>query len=160
MDDLKALFTKLGFTDIQTYIQSGNVIFRSSKMPDMVISEKIEQAIQEKFDYNVPVILRTVSELKNTVSSNPYYDSKTEDIDRLHLTFLKKVPSAEGIAKAESGNYVPDEFKILEKDIFLYCSGKYSASKLSNSYFESKLKVSATTRNWKTVLKLLELAEE
>lgn len=160
MDDLKALFKELGFKEVHTYIQSGNVIFHASeKEPDTTISEKIEQAILEKFDLKVPVIVRTASELNEAISSNPFYTSRTEDIDRLHLTFLKKFPSAEGIEKAKAANYAPDDFKVHGKDVFLFCSGKYSDSKLSNTFFESKLKVPATTRNWKTVLKLQELTE-
>lgn len=161
MDDLKALFRDLGFSDVHTYIQSGNVIFNASeKGSDTTISEKIEEAILQKYDFKVPVIVRTASELKEAIASNPFYTSGNEEVDRLHLTFLKIYPSAEGIEKARSANYDPDDFKVSGKNVFLSCSGKYSDSKLSNTFFESKLKVPATTRNWKTVLKLGELIDQ
>lgn len=161
MEKLKALFRELGFSDVETYIQSGNVMFNASeKESDTTISDKIEAAIFKKYDFKVPVIVRTASELKEAIASNPFYASGNEDVDRLHLTFLKIYPSAERIEKASSANFAPDDFKVHGKNVFLHCSGKYSDSKLSNTFFESKLKVPATTRNWKTVLKLGELIDK
>lgn len=82
------------------------------------------------------------------------------DIERLHLTFLKEVPETEKLEKIKTYDSYPDNFKIIGKNVFVYCSGKYSDSKFANSFFENKLKVSATTRNWKTVLKLSELSKQ
>jgi len=77
----------------------------------------------------------------------------------LHLTFLSEKPSKEHKEKTESYNYEPDQFVIKGKNVFVYCEGKYHQSKLTNNFFEKKLAVSATTRNWKTVMKLLELSQ-
>lgn len=158
MADLKELFERLGFTDIKTYIQSGNVIFNSpNQLSDNDISAKVEKSISDKYRFDVPVIVRSENELEQAVEKNPFYKGEEVDINRLHLTFLKKIPTKENRLKTESYNYAPDEFIIDDKNVFVFCEGKYHQSKLTNSFFESKLKVAATTRNWKTVLKLVEL---
>jgi uncharacterized protein (DUF1697 family) len=97
--------------------------------------------------------------LAKAVLSNPFFKKKEVDIERLHLTFLKETPETSKLEEIKTYNYPSDEFKIVEKNAFVYCSGKYSDSKLTNKFFENKLKVPATTRNWKTVLKLLEMSK-
>ena len=156
MADLKELFIEIGFADIQTYIQSGNIIFNTKRKDDNIeLANKIEQSIAKNYDFKVPVIVRNVEELNEAISNNPFFEKN--DIERLHLTFLKEVPETEKLDKIKTYDYSPDKFEIKDKNVFVYCSGKYSDSKLTNKFFESKLKVLATTRNWKTVLKLLEL---
>ncbi|MDT0689150.1 DUF1697 domain-containing protein [Salegentibacter sp. F188] len=157
MADLKNLCGELGITNVQTYIQSGNIIFRATD-PSVDLENKLETAISEKFGFEVPVIVRTSEELQELVDQNPFY-SLTTDINKLHLTFLKEKPAQENIQQTESFDYKPDRFKIQNKDVFIYCEGKYHQSKLTNNFFEKKLKTGATTRNWKTVLKLLELSK-
>lgn len=160
MADLKVMFESLGFTDIKTYIQSGNVIFNSpNKLSDNEISGLVEKVISEKYRFDVPVVVRSENELEQAIEKNPYYKREKVDINRLHLTFLKETPSKENRLKTGSLNVAPDEFIIDDKNVFVFCEGKYHQSKLTNNYFESKLKVTATTRNWKTVLKLKELGK-
>lgn len=159
MADLKELFTGLGFTEISTYIQSGNVLFSSAKAEDtMALGDKLEQAIAKTFGFDVPVIVRTVEELQQAVAANPFYASPDADIERLHLTFLKTTPEADKLDAINEINHSPDKFAIIGNHAFVYCSGRYSESKLTNAFFEKKLKVPATTRNWKTVLKLMDLS--
>lgn len=159
MTDLKLMFEELNFSSISTYIQSGNVIFQIDKNYHANDLEKIiEQAISDKFGYDVPVIVRTPDELNAIINQNPFNNTDT-DISNLYLTFLKKIPDEENISKAESYNYEPDKFTIVDKNVFLYCEGKFHKTKLSNNFFESKLKVRATTRNWKTILKLAEMGK-
>lgn len=160
MANLKELFSELGFTDIKTYIQSGNVIFNSKgKDDDIILGNKIEQSISKNYDFEVPVIVRTSNELNEAISKNSFLEKNKVDIERLHLTFLKEVPETSKLETIKTSDYSPDKFKIIDKNVFVYCSEKYSDSKLTNNFFESKLKVSATTRNWKTVLKLSELSK-
>lgn len=156
-NDLKSLCEKLGLEQTQTYIQSGNLIFNSDKQ-NSELEEILEKAISERFEFEVPVIVRNSKELKITAKRNPFFDQQV-DINHLHLTFLKEKPGKESLDKIQSSNFEPDKFKIDENDVFIYCEGKYHQSKLSNNFFEKKLKVGATTRNWKTVLKLIELSE-
>jgi len=159
MADLKELFAGMGFKEISTYIQSGNVLFSSAKAEDTTaLGDKLEQAIAKSFGFDVPVIVRTVKELQQAVANNPFYSSPDSDIERLHLTFLKTAPEATQLDVINQINHSPDQFNIIGNHAFVYCSGRYSESKLTNAFFEKKLKVPATTRNWKTVLKLLDLA--
>ena len=160
MADLKKLFQKLGFTNIQTYIQSGNVIFDTDLKDDNnTLANKIEQIISKTYGFEVPVILRTVEEIEQAISNNPFLKKKAE-VEGLFLTFLKNVPSAEKREGIKSFDFSPDQFEIIDKDVFGFCTGKYSKSKLTNNFFEKKLQVSATTRNWRTVKKLLQLASD
>lgn len=158
MADLKELFAELGFKEIITYIQSGNVIFSSNNAAsNLEIGNKIEHSISKKYGFEVPVIIRTVRELNEAIASNLF--AKNNDVDRLHLTFLKEIPKAENLQPIKTFDFSPDKFTIKKGSVFVYCSGKYSDSKLTNQFFESKLKVATTTRNWKTVLKLSELSK-
>jgi uncharacterized protein (DUF1697 family) len=160
MADLKVLFKGLGFENIATYIQSGNVIFDSNNnLSEIEIADKIEIAIKEKYDFDVPVIVTTHDFIQNAIHNNPFNKAAETDIKQLHLTFLQTEPTAENLAHLHTFNYEPDEFNINKKAVFIFCKGKYHQSKLTNNFFEKKLKVRATTRNWKTVLKLLELSQ-
>lgn len=157
MADLKSLCKKLGLKNVTTYIQSGNLIFNSDK-PSSELENDLEKAITEKYGFDVLVIVRTEKELENSIKNNPFFD-KENDIKQLHLTFLKEKPDKENLEKILTFNYEPDKFQIEDKDTFIFCAGKYHESKLTNSFFEKQLKVGATTRNWKTVMKLSELSK-
>ncbi len=157
MADLKSMFETLHFSGIQTYIQSGNVLFHTDNDDHAALSNSIEKAIDEQFGFEVPVIIRTAEELAAAVDKNPFYQDAV-DVKQLHLTFLEQEPSPANKQHTESYNYEPDEFVIEGKHVFIYCDGKYHKSKLSNTFFEKQLQVKATTRNWKTVLKLWEMS--
>jgi uncharacterized protein (DUF1697 family) len=160
MADLKSMFEKLNFSNVQTYIQSGNVLFDlNEEIENTKLALNIELAIKDNFGFEVPVIVRTPEEINTAINLNPFYKDET-DIVHLHLTFLNEEPTAQNQENAASYNYEPDKFEIRGKDVFIYCAGKYHQSKLTNNFFEKKLKVNATTRNWKTVLKLQELNEQ
>ncbi len=159
MKDLKALFEKLGYTDVVTYIQSGNVIFDSnSSLGTIQIASKIEKAIFKTYNFEVPVVVITANDIKQAVESNPFLNNEAVSNNQLHLTFLQGIPNSEYLVKIASYPTGSDQFIIKNRVIYLCCQDKYHKSKLSNNFFETKLKVSATTRNWKTVLKLLELS--
>lgn len=159
MKDLKVLFEKMGLSKVETYIQSGNVVFESDqKLSTADLEVKIQQAISETFGFDVPVIVRTVDEWAKSIGNNPFWKEKEADIDRLHLTCLKDVPSPELLEKIKMFQFLPDRYEIIGKDVFIFCAAGYGTSKLTNPFFESKLKVKATTRNWKTVMKLNELS--
>ncbi len=158
MEQLKSLFEGLNYKDVFTYIQSGNVIFTADKIPPPVLEKIIEKKISEKFNMEVPVIIRQVPEMASILAINPFLKIKGIDIEKLHVTFLEKIPGQNELNNIEKYDYSPDKFSIIKKEVFLYCPGGYGKTKLSNNFFESKLKVKATTRNWKTVNKLAGLA--
>jgi uncharacterized protein (DUF1697 family) len=159
MADLKVLYETLKFKGVVTYIQSGNVIFKTDKKEsNQNLAKKIEQSIFKKYNFNVPLIVRSTSEIENIISNNPFLKDSNIDIDKLHVTFLSETPEKEKLISIVQFDYPPDKFIIIDQEVFLYCPDRYGETKLSNMFFENKLKVSATTRNWKTVNKLVEMA--
>lgn len=160
MDDLQRLFGSFGFRDVSTYIQSGNVVFRTPETKNEMLLKRITGGILSAFGFSVPVIIRTASQLETIIAENPFLKEKDILADKLHVTFLSEVPAAELKKKLETLEFGNDRFVLAEKEIWLYCPGGYGNTKLSNGFFETKLKVTATTRNWNTVKKLLELSRE
>jgi len=158
MEDLKVLYEGLDFSEVTTYIQSGNVIFKTGfPVSNSVLSEKIEQAIEEKYHFHVPVIIRTTDEMYQVLSSNPFLNEEGINREKLHVTFLEELPQSTKVIAIKESDFSPDRFRIIGKEVYLYCPGGYGNTKLSNTFFEKKLHVKATTRNWKTVGKLAEL---
>ena len=159
MKDLKLLFENLGFQQVTTYIQSGNVIFSYPKeLTELSIEQQIASAIIEKYGFHVPVIIRSVDDLRKVTESNPYITQNSIDLERLYVTFLSDAPTKASVDKIVATVFLPEKFQIIGREVYLYCPLGYGESKLSNTFFEKKLKVQATTRNWNTVNKLLELS--
>lgn len=154
MAELRELCEQLGWNNVSTYIQSGNIFFESER-PEAKLESELHSAIKDRFGYDVPVIVRSKEELSRVIQKNPFLDTHT-DISTLHLTFLRNRPTSEAIEKIQSFDHSPDQFHIHNRYIFLSIPGKYHQTKLSNQFFEKKLEVETTTRNWKTVLRLLE----
>jgi uncharacterized protein (DUF1697 family) len=158
MEELKALYEGLGFQEVTNYIQSGNIIFKILAISPSGLSEKIEKAIEEEYHFHVPVIIRTADEILKVLSSNPFLVEEEEtDLGKLHVTFLEKEPLPAKVNAIENLNFFPDRFWVIGREVYLYCPGGYGNTKLSNNFFEKKLHQKATTRNWKTVGKLVEL---
>ncbi len=158
MTDLKVLYESLGFSNVETFIQSGNVIFKTDKkLTDFKLAKLIQDKIVEQYNFDVPVIIRTIQELQNIILSNPYQKDKNMDIENLYVTFLAKNPNATNLENLDNINYLPDTFEILDKEIYID-SSSYGTSKLSNSFFENKLKVIATTRSWKSIKNIIEIS--
>jgi uncharacterized protein (DUF1697 family) len=161
MKDLEELYRGLGFADVRTYIQSGNVVFHSAKKnPEKEIAEIIKHEISRKFGFDVPVIIRSLDEMEMTIRNNPFIKDKAIDTSKLHVTFLSDLPDSLAIERIRNVEYPPDKFIISGSDIYLHCPVSYGETKLSNSFFEKNLKVTATTRNWNTVNKLAEIARD
>ena len=159
MTDLSALFKKLGFKDAETFIQSGNVIFNDQEdLPRHEISAKIEEAILKKFKYNIPVMIRTAEELKAVIFSNPFSGEENFDPQKLAVIFLYEKPVKAQIEKVSNIDYPPDKFKIIGKEIFIYCPNGFGKTKFYTNFFESKMKVTGTGRNWKTINTIYEIA--
>jgi uncharacterized protein (DUF1697 family) len=157
MSDLKSLFENLGFKDIRTYIQSGNVIFKSSASAVKKLELKIETAIKNYFGFDVPVLIITPTELEKVIKQNSFLKKK-KDTGKMYVTFLADVPSKENVSKFKKVDFSPEEYSINGKNIYLFFPNGYGRAKINNTFFENKLKVLATTRNWKTINKLFEIA--
>jgi uncharacterized protein (DUF1697 family) len=159
MTDLKELFEAQGFQNVQTYIKSGNVIFSSKEKSSDKITNIISNSIKQKFGFDVGVLVITPDKIEYVLKNNPYIKKK-KDIDRLYVTFLSGLPSSENIKKLNLIDYSPEEYIMDDKLVYLHVPNGYGKAKLNNNLFENKLKVEATTRNWKTINKLWELSNE
>lgn len=157
MTDLKSLFEDLNCTQVRTYIQSGNVVFNQVVVNQEEQIRQIEKKIFDRYGFQVPVLIRTQTELDEIVQQNPFLKEKDIEIDKLHVTFLAVTPSDTNQAKINGLQFGSDRFIISGKDVYVYCPGGYGNTKLSNIFFENKLKVTATTRNWRSVNELLKI---
>jgi len=159
MLDLKSLYESLGFVNVVTYIQSGNVIFESDNKNIAKLKSQIEDTIEGKFKFDVPVEIRKKSEVTTIITNNPLGPINLEtDSTRVLVTFLAAKPNKDKLADLLSYVSLPNKMLISGKEIYLYCPNGYGKSKLTNNFIEKKLGVVATTRNWKSVLKLHELS--
>jgi len=161
MQDLARLFESLGFTGVKTYIQSGNVIFNTyGIIPIETLTQIIQEAILEKFGFNVNVIIVTPEDLIRVKSANPFKNTDGTAKENIYVTFLERKPDPANISTINPSDYLPDRFIIINNAVYLDCAGGYGTTKLSNTFFENRLKVQATTRNWRTVTSLIQLALE
>ncbi len=154
MNDLVVLLEKENFQNVKTYIQSGNIAFNSVSLSHTDLETKIKSIIEKEYGFDVPIIVLTKKEIEETIKNFPFSDAI-----HAHVTFLQSIPSKELVESLNLIDYSPEEFVVNGKFVYLKSIEKYHQSKLSNNFFEKKLKVAATTRNWKTVIKLKELAE-
>ena len=153
MVDLRELLNELGFQNVKTYIQSGNIILTSDESKT-IACKKIKDGIFDEFGYDVPVIIRTVSEWKKAIENYPF---SVEDEKIVAFAFLNKKVVTSII---EVKNIGEDTYKIVEDIVYLYCPSGFGKTKLTNNTIEKKLNVIATTRNLRTTRKLLELVEK
>lgn len=159
MVELKKLLSGMGMKKIVTYIQSGNVIFQSDISDYLAISRLIEESIDLTFGYEVPVITIPVNDFLEKIKLNPYL--KDTESNRLHISFLETEPTQDSIDILNNINVEPESFSLVENVIFIRCKNKFaSQSRLTNTFFESKLKVKTTTRNWKTITKIKDIASQ
>jgi uncharacterized protein (DUF1697 family) len=156
MEDLRALVVAAGGRDVRTYIQSGNAVFGSRRSP-AALATSLEKALEDALGTRVPVLVRTEDELEGVVRANPFV-AAGEDPGVLHVTFLGAVPDPEAVATALTRPAGDDEFRVIGRQAYLRCPGGYGNTKLTNTFFERTLRSEATTRNWRTVTKLVELA--
>jgi uncharacterized protein (DUF1697 family) len=161
MTDLAALYSDLGFIRPETFIQSGNVIFNTEKkrlLPDIAL--EIETAIHSTFGFDVPVMLRAIPEMRNLISSNPFLSEVNFDPAKMAVIFLHDNLTEPQIQKVADVDYPPDKFKIIGNEIYTFCPNGFGKTRLYTNFFENKMKVMGTARNWKTVTTLLNMAEK
>ncbi|MBI2417616.1 MAG: DUF1697 domain-containing protein [Ignavibacteriales bacterium] len=157
MEKLRILLTGLQFSNVQTYIQSGNIIFESTQRDTDAITKTIEYQLQHSFQAASTAFVYTRNQFEVIVNGNPFLADPGNEIDHLHLTFMQHEPDKELVKDNEAAQH---KYIIKGKYIYLHCPNGYGNTKLTNSLFEKKLKITATTRNWKTVLKLREMMKE
>ena len=159
MAELREHYGSLGFKDVASYIQSGNLFFSSgiNDIPELI--KMIESMILEKYQFEVPVIIRTVENLAEVIDANPHAHVPEEKFNVYIVTFLADEPTAEACAQIPAIGPADEETVIIGKEVYTYYPNGSGRSKMTTNYFEKKLGVTATARNWKSVHKLLELAQ-
>jgi len=158
MADLVQLCQSLGFTNVRTYLRSGNVLFESPHGNPGQLSAMIGEKMSREFGFPVKVILRTSEELRSIIANNPLAKEGLE-ADKLHVAFLSGIPPEAFPENMMKGHDGPDRYVIAAREVYLSCPNGYGRTKFSTSFFEKKLGVAATTRNWKTVTTLAGMAE-
>ena len=158
MDALRATLVNVGLQDVQTYIQSGNVVFKYDDVAVEFLQKLIEDSIFENFGFQPPVFVIECSQLESIYNQNPYLKAYPDQLDKLHITFLSAVPLADITEHLKTSTYSPDDFSIVGNAVYLYCPEGYGKTKLTNTFFEKKLKLQATTRNLNTIHQLLSMA--
>jgi uncharacterized protein (DUF1697 family) len=155
MAELKSLYELLGLGNVQTYVQSGNVVFDSEEQDAEKLMKSIESQIETTFGFSVPVLIRSADDFQRVIESHPFAN---EEPIRVLVTFLYEHPERSKWDDLSLYQDKVDQFALGEQEIFLFCPGGYGRTRLSNTFFEKKLGVIATTRNWKSVNALYEMA--
>ncbi len=157
MAELIKLIESLGFQNVATYIQSGNVIF-SSKDAGPKCCDVIAAALEKHVGRSVDVILKSAKELAAVAAQNPFLGQPGVDPTKLHVTFLKEKPAKAALAKLAAVDAGADSFHANGSVLYVHAPGGYGRTKLSNAAIERALGIPGTTRNWKTVQALIQLS--
>lgn len=160
MDALGELYQSLKLRDAQTYVQSGNVIFRAAERDLARLTKRIEGGIEGKFAFRPDVILRTATELRNVIAKNPFAKRHGIESNKLLVIFLVSDPGAETREKILQIKCDPEELRIEGRELYVYFPNGMGRSKLSLAALEKTLKTPGTGRNWTSVTKMMEMAEK
>lgn len=158
MEALRALYESLGFQNTQSFIQSGNVVFRTKERNSAKLSMQIGDAIERKFGFRPQVLLRTTSELREVISANPFATRKGLDPSKLAVSFLELGPDDDIRNKLLAIECAPEELHAHGRELYIYFPNGMARPKLSMTKVERTVKTACTARNWNTVQKLLEMA--
>ena len=159
MDALRAFYESLGLLEVQTYVQSGNVVFKTKERNLEPLAKRIEDGIERKFGFRPGVILRTTSEMREAIAKNPFASRQEIEPNKLLVTFLHAAPDAGSRGNALAISTFPEELRIDGREVYIYFTNGMARPKMSWPRIEKALKTSGTGRNWNTVTKLLEMAE-
>ncbi|AMA48552.1 MULTISPECIES: DUF1697 domain-containing protein [Flavobacterium] len=157
MDDLKVLLERMGFENVVTYIQSGNVFFECEEANGPSVGFKIKQEIFKEWGYEVPVMVLGKEDLEGALSNNPYLKEKEADPSKIYFAFLNKELNESAIHDLKISQVKPDEATVDKNRIYLKYINGAGKTRMDNKYIEKKLNVLSTIRNFNTVTKLLEM---
>ena len=155
MTDVKRALESLSFENVRTYAQSGNVIFDCGRAETAKMAPFVEEKLRETFGFSTNVLIRTQRELEKIIENNPLIDGAHKEPEKLYVTFLSDRPDETVASTINIQLDQGEKFVIVGTEVYLYCPNGYARTTLNNAMFETKLKTVATTRNWKTVNKLL-----
>ena len=159
MAELRNLIENLGYQDVLTYIQSGNIVFKSD-MPHLgQLESQITTSILDHYGFDVPVIVKKRSEIEGIMTNNPFKDPEDIRADKIYMVLLKNEPEQEMVQVLSAMQFANEQLVIAPKCVYLKCALGAGKAKCNNNLIERKLKVSATSRNHRTMMKLFELSE-
>jgi uncharacterized protein (DUF1697 family) len=159
MEALRKSVENLGFSRVTTYLQSGNIVFEAPEPDPGKIALRLTEAIRNDFGYDVPVLVLSAEKLTALAAANPLAGDASLDAQYLHVTFLSGYITFTDTDRVQARCRPEDRFIITASAVYLWLPDGYGNSKLTNTFFESLLGVTATTRNWKTVTQLLILVK-
>jgi uncharacterized protein (DUF1697 family) len=160
MDKLRQSFEALGFEQVKTFIQSGNVVFTAGKLATSTLSKKIEKKIFDDFGFPASVVTRTHAELSQVIEHNPFLNNSAINREMLHVTFMSEAPAAAALKKLAEVTTAPDQSRCCGREIYLYLPNGVSKSFWMKTPIDRLLSVVTTTRNWRTVNSLHQMCQD
>lgn len=160
MEKLRASCESLELSDVRTYIQSGNVVFRAGKRAPSALAKNLKECIFHDLGFSVDVMVRTREEMGRIIKDNPLLKESGIDESKLHVTFLSQAPSPAALKKLQELTLAPDRARASGQEIYFYFPNGVSGSSLWKHPVERVLSVVTTMRNWNTVNKLYEMGLE
>ena len=157
MSTLRTVFERLGYSDVTTYIQSGNVVFDSPERRSTALAPRIEVALANEFGLAIGVVVRSARELNTVIETNPFL-GRVKDPSKLHVLFLDAAPDPQRLETIDAARFVPDQYAVGAREIYLHCPNGVGRSKLAAALGPKLAPLSATMRNWNTTTKLAEFA--
>lgn len=155
MEDLSRMFVSMGFRNVKTYIQSGNVIFETAEINSNVLTKKIEKELHKSLGYEVRVFLRTILEVEDIVQHNPFKGMAANANVGMYVTFLSEEPKSKPELPLVSPQKDVEVFRIRKREAFILCRKIKGRSGFPNNFIEKELGMPATTRNWTTISKII-----
>jgi uncharacterized protein (DUF1697 family) len=159
MAQLRDLMAELGYSDVKTYVQSGNVVFTGPDDEPEAVERRLASALADAFGFEIPVMVRTRDELAAVVDANPHRDIATEPKHH-HVLFLASEVDPERVADVDREAFAPATFELRGRELYMWTPEGIGRSDLAKALSDKRLGVAATARNWRTVEKLLALADE
>lgn len=157
MAELRELLTKSGLENVSTYIQTGNIIFQTLEKDISILEESIKKNILNHFGFEISVLVKTRQDLKRIFDASPFSEEKKK---ASYFTMLHDTPDEDLVKEASEKVYEGEEYQIINDCLYFYCEKGYGQAKFNMNFFERKLKTSATSRNYNTMVKLLSLSSE
>lgn len=156
MRELCTVFGEAGCHGVESYIQSGNVVFDSSCQAED-LQKSLARAIEARFGFAVPVVVRTSEQMREALAANPFSAEGVAE-ERLAVLFLREAPTGEGLLRLEAKRFLPERFAVIGSEIYVDMPNGAGQTKLTTNYFDGRLKTVATARNLRTIRRLLEMA--
>lgn len=160
MNELSKLLVNAGFINLKTYIQSGNLAFQFATGSLSTVNDILHSTIHEYFKLDIEVVTYSLDKFNQIIRDNPFLSQNGYNTDNIYITFMTSIPDKNYTRLLTDHPDLEDKFCIEDSVIYLFCPNGYGKTRFNNSFFEQKLKVSATTRNFKTITKMAELASD